>query len=71
MGTRGGRCPPDLRGRQTWQTNLLDDLGALNRWPERTSVPIERYLDLWTESCVAIGSTGELPSRLRQLFAIA
>ncbi|GIQ71980.1 hypothetical protein [Bradyrhizobium sp. RD5-C2] len=48
----------------------LDDLGALNRWPERTSVPIERYLDLWTESCVAIGSTGELPSRLRQLFAI-
>ncbi|WP_166294239.1 hypothetical protein [Bradyrhizobium sp. 2S1] len=49
----------------------LDDLGALNRWPERTSVPIERYLDLWAESCVAIGSTGELPSRLRQLFAIA
>lgn len=53
------------------EPTCLDDLGALNRWPERTSVPIERYLDLWTESCVAIGSTGELPSRLRQLFAIA
>ncbi|MHC2335478.1 hypothetical protein [Bradyrhizobium sp. USDA 4454] len=49
----------------------LDDLGALNRWPERTSVHLERYLDFWTESCVAIGSTGELPNRLRRLFAIA
>lgn len=47
------------------------DLGAVNRWPERSSVPIERYLQLWQESCAELRSPGVLPVRIRQLFGVA
>lgn len=43
---------------------LREDLGALNRWPERSSVPIQRYVKLWKESCRDIGSIGRLPDLL-------
>jgi hypothetical protein len=49
---------------------LIDDLGALNRWPERTAIPIERYLERWKQSCSEIGASGELPTRLQQLFRL-
>jgi len=29
----------------------VDDIGALNRWPEKTGVPIEQYMGLWERSC--------------------
>lgn len=46
----------------------VEDLGALNRWPERSGVPIETYLSLWEFSCAEIGASGVLPKRLRRLF---
>jgi len=49
----------------------IDDLGGLNRWPERTSLPIDDYVDRWKRSCTEIGTSGELPSRLEQLFGLA
>jgi hypothetical protein len=48
----------------------VEDLGAANRWPERTRVPIEDYLTKWEKSCAQIGAPGQLPVRLRQLFAL-
>jgi hypothetical protein len=45
------------------------DIGALNRWPERSSVPLRNYLDLWEQSCAALNAPGRLPVRLRQLLA--
>jgi len=46
------------------------DLGALNRWPGRSGVPIEDYLRLWKVSCAEIGAPGRLPARLQALFQL-
>lgn len=48
---------------------LVADIGALNRWPERSGVPLHNYLDLWEQSCVALNAPGRLPARLRELLA--
>jgi hypothetical protein len=49
----------------------VEDLGAANRWPARTRVPIEEYLTKWEKSCAEIGAAGRLPVRLRHLFKVA
>lgn len=49
----------------------IEDIGALNRWPERSSLPIDAYLARWKRSCTEIGAGGALPSRLEQLFGLA
>jgi hypothetical protein len=46
------------------QPDLREDLGALNRWPERSSVPVDRYVQLWKQSCREIGTMGRLPDAL-------
>jgi hypothetical protein len=47
----------------------IADIAALNRWPERSGLPLHNYLDLWEQSCVALNSSGQLPVRLRELLA--
>ena len=49
----------------------VEDLGALNRWPARSSVPIEQYLRLWKKSCEGIGAAGRLPERVRDRLGLA
>jgi hypothetical protein len=48
----------------------VEDMGALNRWPQRSAVPIGEYLHLWQTSCAEIQAPGLLPRRLRELFAV-
>jgi hypothetical protein len=48
----------------------VEDLGAVNRWPARTRVPIEEYLVNWETSCTEIGAPDLLPGRLRHLFKV-
>ena len=48
----------------------VEDLGALNRWPERSGVPLEEYLRLWRASCAQIKAPGRLPARLQEIFAL-
>ncbi len=48
----------------------VEDIGALNRWAERSAVPIERYLGLWKRSCDEIGAAGGLPKRLADLMGV-
>ena len=48
--------------------SAVEGLGALNRWPGRTGVPMEEYLRLWTQSCAEIGASGRLPMRVKQLL---
>ena len=43
----------------------VEALGALNRWPGRTGVPIEDYFRLWETSCSELSASSELPDRLR------
>ena len=53
----------DMRG--------IEDLGALNRWHGRSSVPIEQYVRLWKKSCSEIGVSGRLPGRVHDLLGLA
>jgi hypothetical protein len=46
----------------------VEDMGALNRWPERTGLPIKEYLRLWKKSCRIIGAPGLLPMQVRGLL---
>jgi hypothetical protein len=52
-------------------TCSIEDMGALNRWPARSSVPIERYVRLWKKSCNEIGVAGRLPGRVHDLLGLA
>lgn len=46
----------------------VEAIGALNRWPRRSAVPLVDYLRLWEESCVELDADTTLPVRLRELF---
>ncbi|KAI93642.1 hypothetical protein T281_15440 [Rhodomicrobium udaipurense JA643] len=48
---------------------MVADLGALNRWPGRSGVPLHHYLNLWEKSCAELKAPGRLPVRLRNLLA--
>jgi hypothetical protein len=49
----------------------VEDLGALNRWPSRSGVPLEDYLRLWEKSCTEVHALGRLPVRLRSLLGVS
>jgi hypothetical protein len=49
--------------------SAIADMGALNRWPGRTSVPLQDFLDLWEESCSELCAPGKLPVQVRALLA--
>jgi hypothetical protein len=49
----------------------VEDLGALNRWPSRSRVPLEEYLTLWGRSCAEVHASGRLPARLRSLLLVS
>ena len=55
---------PSMRG----DMPLVEDLGAMNRWPERTSFDLKQYLERWQASCAEIGTPGHLPKRLEALL---
>ena len=48
---------------------MIPDIGALNRWPARSGVPLHDYLELWGRSCAELNAPGRLPARLRELLA--
>jgi hypothetical protein len=48
----------------------VEDLGAANRWPARTGVPIEDYVTQWEKSCTELGASGRLPVGLRNLLQL-
>jgi hypothetical protein len=50
--------------------SCVEDLGAVNRWPARSGVPVEEYLTLWQASCAEVGACGRLPVRMRSLLQL-
>jgi hypothetical protein len=46
------------------------DLGAINRWPERTALPLADYLRAWEKSCTEVKAPGLLPGRVKALFGL-
>jgi len=51
--------------------DCVEALGALNRWPGRSGVPIEDYLRQWEASCAELQASPLLPARLREMLRIA
>lgn len=50
--------------------DCIEGLGALNRWPGRSGVPIGEYLSLWEASCSELKASAHLPRRLRELLQV-
>jgi hypothetical protein len=50
--------------------DCIEALGALNRWPGRTGVPIGGYFGSWEASCAELGASPQLPRRLREILRI-
>jgi hypothetical protein len=48
----------------------VEDLGAVNRWPARSEVPIEEYFHFWQASCAEIRAPGRLPVRLAKSLCL-
>ena len=44
----------------------VESLGALNRWPGRSGVPIDEYLRQWEASCAELQATPLLPVLFRE-----
>jgi hypothetical protein len=57
---------PWLTGQLRSNKALIADINALNRWPERGTIPIERYLDEWAIACRGIGAPNGLPKAVRE-----
>jgi len=51
--------------------DCVEALGALNRWPGRTGIPIAEYLRRWEGSCAELQASPRLPICLRELLRIA
>ena len=51
--------------------DCVEALGALNRWPGRSGIPIAEYLKRWEGSCAELQASPRLPVRLRELLSIA
>jgi hypothetical protein len=49
----------------------VEALGALNRWPGRSGVPIDEYLEQWQASCDELGASTALPVYLRSSLGIS
>ena len=52
------------------EPSALEALGALNRWPGRSALPLEDYFRAWRASCAELGASTTLPNRLRELLAV-
>ncbi|MDX8470359.1 hypothetical protein RFM26_32360 [Mesorhizobium sp. VK23B] len=46
----------------------VEALGALNRWPGRSGVPIAEYLRRWKRSCAELHASPHLPVHLQELL---
>ncbi len=62
---------PTILGEYKRTPSCIEALGALNRWPGRTGVPIEIYFRQWEASCVELQASPLLPTRLREILGIA
>jgi hypothetical protein len=48
----------------------IEDLGAVNRWPARSGIPLEEYLALWRASCAEVQAAGRLPTQLQNRLCL-
>ena len=51
--------------------SCVEALGALNRWPGRTGLPMEDYFRQWLASCTELGASPVLPTHLWGMLGLA
>jgi hypothetical protein len=68
LGERERAVVPAILGLIEPEPFLIEDYAALNRWEERSSLPLWDYIVKWEKSCRAIGSSGKLPILVRTLL---
>lgn len=68
LGEHEAAIVPALLGLIEPEPFLIEDYAALNRWNERSSLPLRDYIAKWVHSCNQIGSSGKLPALIRTLF---
>jgi hypothetical protein len=62
---------PTVLGEYERTPMCVEALGALNRWPGRSGVPIEEYFREWQASCAELNASPGLPDCLRHTLGIA
>jgi hypothetical protein len=50
--------------------DCVADMGAVNRWPERSALPLDGYLATWAASCAEIGAPGRLPVQIQSCLGL-
>ncbi|MDX8437638.1 hypothetical protein RFN25_29990 [Mesorhizobium abyssinicae] len=50
--------------------DCIEALGALNRWPGRSGIPVGDYFQKWKGSCAEIHASSRLPNHLSELLGI-
>ncbi|MBZ9848226.1 hypothetical protein LB565_09545 [Mesorhizobium sp. CA14] len=48
----------------------IEAVGALNRWPGRSGIPVANYLERWKDSCAELHASPHLPLRLGELLGM-
>ncbi|WP_258051825.1 hypothetical protein [Mesorhizobium sp. INR15] len=51
--------------------DCIEALGALNRWPDRSGIPVGEHLQRWNESCAELQISPILPLRLGELLGVS
>jgi hypothetical protein len=68
FGGYGAPAVPTILALYEGDVSLVEDLGAMNRWPDRTTLGLQQYLERWQASCAEKGRSGHLPQRLQELL---
>jgi hypothetical protein len=50
--------------------SCVEALGALNRWPGRSGLPVEDYFSQWRASCAELGASPLLPDNLHEMLGL-
>jgi hypothetical protein len=48
----------------------VEDMGAVNRWPERSALPLDAYLGAWMASCAELGAPRRLPGQIKSRLGL-
>jgi hypothetical protein len=66
LNAAAGALVPALLSALETDFKRVAELGALNRWPERTNLELDAYLSAWVKSCSQIGCEGNLAELVRR-----
>ncbi len=61
---------PALVDEMNADPSIIEGLGAMSRWDQRTGVPMPEFLDRWERGCGELGASPGLPRWIRARLAV-